>query len=482
MTLSLRIFLAWFLLVGLGTVLFLDSVVGQLPSSIRQASEEVLADSANLLAELVVPSWHQPNMQQSEFARSVSRYQQRTLNAEIWSRLKIQPDFVVYVTDLDGVVRYHTDGGYIGQDFSRWRDVALTLGGEYGARTTRLVPSDESSSYMFVAAPIRINGDLVGVLSVGQPTASLQPFLSLAHGQLWQRGSIILLVSLLSGAGLAIWLTRSIRRLVDYVERVGEGERVPLPSLGERELNRLALATEAMREEIDGKEYVEDYVHTLTHEMKSPLSAIRGAVGLLQEEDLPAAERERFVSNIDTESARLQRLIDRLLSLAMVEKRRHLQHPELLDMVLLVQQTIDSKQALLIRRNLRIQFVSDERVVIKGEVFLLEQAVSNLLDNAIDFAEPQSEIMVRLFSIGREVTLTITNQGEPIPEYALERIFERFYSLPRPDSGRKSTGLGLSFVSEVAELHGGHVQLSNIDDSAVQAELVMAINGVGLHH
>ena len=151
-------------------------------------------------------------------------------------------------------------------------------------------------------------------------------------------------------------------------------------------------------------------------------------------------------------------------------------------MVLLVQQTIDSKQALLIRRNLRIQFVSDERVVIKGEVFLLEQAVSNLLDNAIDFAEPQSEIMVRLFSIGREVTLTITNQGEPIPEYALERIFERFYSLPRPDSGRKSTGLGLSFVSEVAELHGGHVQLSNIDDSAVQAELVMAINGVGLHH
>ena len=105
MTLSLRIFLAWFLLVGLGTVLFLDSVVTQLPSSIRQASEEVLADTANLLAELVVPAWHHPDMKQSEFAHSVSRYQQRTLNAEIWSRLKVQPDFVVYVTDLNGVVR-----------------------------------------------------------------------------------------------------------------------------------------------------------------------------------------------------------------------------------------------------------------------------------------------------------------------------------------------------------------------------------------
>lgn len=473
MTLSLRIFLAWFLLVGLGTVLFLDSVVTQLPSSIRQASEEVLADSANLLAELVVPSWHQPNLQQSEFARSVSRYQQRTLNAEIWSRLKVQPDFVVYVTDLDGVVRYHTDEEYIGQDFYNWRDVALTLAGEYGARTTRLAPSDASSSYMFVAAPVRINGDLIGVLSVGQPTASLQPFLSLAHGQLWQRGSIILLVSLLLGAGLALWLTRSIRRLVDYVERVGDGERVPPPLLSERELNRLALATEAMREEIDGKEYVEDYVHTLTHEMKSPLSAIRGAAELLQEEDLPVAERERFISNIDTESSRLQRLIDRLLSLATVEKRRHLQHPELLDMVMLVQQVIDTKQVLVVRRNLRIQFVRDERVVLKGEVFLLEQAVSNLLDNAIDFAEPESEIMVRLFTVGREVSLTIINQGEPIPDYALERIFERFYSLPRPGSGRKSTGLGLSFVSEVAELHGGEIDMQNIDGHGVQATLTL---------
>lgn len=473
MTLSLRIFLAWFLLVGLGTVLFLDSVVTQLPSSIRQASEEVLADSANLLAELVVPAWHQPDMQESEFARSVSRYQQRTLNAEIWSRLKVQPDFVVYVTDLDGVVRYHTDEEYIGQDFSNWRDVALTLGGEYGARTTRLAPSDETSSYMFVAAPIRINGDLVGVLSVGQPTASLQPFLSLAHGQLWQRGSIILLVSLLLGAGLALWLTRSIHRLVDYVERVGEGERVPPPLLGERELNRLALATEAMREEIDGKEYVEDYVHTLTHEMKSPLSAIRGAAELLQEADMPAAERERFISNIDTESARLQRLIDRLLSLATVEKRRHLQHPEMLDMVMLVQQAIDTKQVQIARRNLRIQFVRDERVVLKGETFLLEQAVSNLLDNAIDFADPQSEIMVRLFSVGRQVTLTITNRGEPIPDYALERIFERFYSLPRPDGGRKSTGLGLSFVSEVAELHGGEIELQNVDGYGVQSTLIL---------
>jgi len=477
MTLSLRIFLAWFLLVGLGAVLFLDSVVSQLPSSIRQASEEALVDSANLLAELVVPSWQERFLERSEFAESVSRYQQRTLQAEIWSRIKVQPDFIIYVTDLNGIVRYHTDPQYIGDDFYRWRDVALTLNGEYGARTTRMAPSDESSSYMFVAAPVYLHGDLVGVVSVGQPTASLQPFLALAHGQIWQRGGIILFVSLLLGAALSIWLTRSIRRLVHYVERIGAGERVPVPTLGERELNRLALATEAMREEIDGKEYVEDYVHTLTHEMKSPLSAIRGAVELLQEDDLPPQERDRFVRNIDTESARMQRLIDRLLSLATVEKRRHLNHPESLDMVSLVSDAIQSKQVLITRKSLRIQFVRDDQVLMKGEKFLLEQAVSNLLDNAIDFANTESEIMVRLFSVGRQVTLTVTNQGNPIPDYAMARIFERFYSLPRPDSGRKSTGLGLSFVSEVAELHGGEVRLSNIDVAAVQAELVLVGGG-----
>ena len=332
MSLTTRLLLGWFLIAGLATVLFLNSILNQVPSSVRQASEEVMVDSANLLAEIAEQHWQEGFAADSPFATAIDRYLARQLDAQIWSRHKTGTELVIYLTDLNGSVLYHTDPQQIGEDYSQWRDVSLTLRGEYGARTTRIDPEDDTSSLMYIAAPVYQGGQLAGVLTLGKPNASLHPFITLAHGYFWQRGGIILFGALLLGAGMAFWLTRSVRQLVDYVERVRHGERVSPPQLADKELARLAAATEAMRREIDGKAYVEQYVHTLTHEMKSPLSAIRGAAELLQEADVPEPMRARFLANIDSESSRLQRLVDRLLSLAGVEKRQALEQTESLDL------------------------------------------------------------------------------------------------------------------------------------------------------
>ncbi|SDU25740.1 two-component system sensor histidine kinase CreC [Halopseudomonas salegens] len=468
MSLSIRILVAWFVLAGLATVLFLNSILNQLPSSVRQASEEVLVDSSNLLAEVAGLHWDQGFAQGSPFAEAVQRYQQRQLDALIWSHHKTRPELLVYLTDSQGRVLFHTDPALIGEDFSNWRDVALTLRGEYGARTTRTTPEDESSSHMYVAAPIYHNDELRGVVALGQPTSSLQPFITLAHGYFWQRGGLILLGALLLGAALSIWITRSIRRLVEYVERVRNGERVSAPRLGERELDRLARATEAMRAEIDGKAYVEQYVHTLTHEMKSPLSAIRGAAELLQEGDVPALARERFLANIDSESQRLQRLVERLLSLASVEKRQHLEQAESLDLAELAARELESKQPLAEKKQLALQLIRTDDCHLRGEAFLLEQAISNLLDNAIEFSLSGGQVTLRISAHAQQLRLTVSNDGPPVPDYAMDRVFERFYSLPRPDGQRKSTGLGLSFVREVAQLHQGSVELRNRPEGGVE--------------
>ena len=474
MSLGLRVFIAWFLLAGVGTLLFYNSIINQLPSSMRQASEEVLVDSSYLLAELSALHWDSGFAPGSPFSEALTRYRQRPLQALIWSREKNQTELVVYITDHQGKVLYHPEPSLIGEDFSNWRDVALTLRGEYGARTTRIDPEDESTSYMYVAAPIMGSEGLLGVLSIGQPTASLQPFITLANAHFWQRGGLILLTALLLGGGIAYWLTHSIRRLVNYVERVRNGERASLPVMGEPELDRLAQATEAMREEIDGKAYVENYVHTLTHEMKSPLSAIRGAAELLQESDLPEAARQRFTRNIDAESARLQRLIDRLLSLAGVEKRQHLDSIEPLDLRALLNQELQAKQSLISRKHLQIELQVSAQVQLQAERFLLEQALSNLLDNAIDFTPAGGRILISAEPTAeQQIRVSILNEGPAVPDYAIERVFERFYSLPRPDSQRKSTGLGLSLVHEVAQLHRGRVQLCNVPDQGVRVDLVL---------
>lgn len=471
MSLSTRLLLGWFVIAGLATVLFLNSILNQVPSSVRQASEEVMVESANLLAEIAEQHWQQGFAPDSAFATAINRYLARQLDAQIWSRHKTGTELVIYLTDLTGTVLYHTDPSQIGADYSRWRDVSLTLRGEYGARTTRIDPEDDTSSLMYIAAPVYQGDQLAGVLTLAKPNASLHPFITLAHGYFWQRGGVILFGALLLGAGMAFWLNRSVRRLVDYVERVRHGERVSPPQLADKELARLAAATEAMRREIDGKAYVEQYVHTLTHEMKSPLSAIRGAAELLQEGDVPAPMRERFLANIDGESLRLQRLVDRLLSLAGVEKRQALEQTETIDLAEIAAIELEAKRPLAERKNLTLQLDTGSHCALEGDRFLLEQAISNLLDNAIEFSLPGGTIAVQIGASDTALSLRVRNDGPAVPDYALGRVFERFYSLPRPDGQRKSTGLGLSFVREIARLHHGRVSLYNRAEGGVEVEM-----------
>ena len=109
------------------------------------------------------------------------------------------------------------------------------------------------------------------------------------------------------------------------------------------------------------------------------------------------------------------------------------------------------------------------------EPFLMRQAIGNLLDNALDFTGPGGLLVFELERRGERVALSLYNQGEAIPDYALGRVSERFYSLPRPGSGRKSTGLGLNFVEEVMQLHGGALEVANVEDG-VRVRLWLAAN------
>ena len=114
-----------------------------------------------------------------------------------------------------------------------------------------------------------------------------------------------------------------------------------------------------------------------------------------------------------------------------------------------------------------------EELEIEGDLFLLHQALSNLLQNAIDFSPPKGVIDLRAAREGSSVRLELRDRGPGIPEYAKGKLFQRFFSLQRPDTGKKSTGLGLNFVQEVAKLHRGSIRLENLDAGGLCAVLVL---------
>ncbi|WP_210712913.1 two-component system sensor histidine kinase CreC [Pseudomonas sp. MWU349] len=461
MTLGLRIFLVYLLFISLTGYFVLSTVMKEIRPGVRQSTEETLVDTANLLAEILRDDFKAGTLSENRWPQLLRAYGERQPAATIWGLPKNQVNHRIYVTDAKGIVVLDSSGLAVGQDYSRWNDVYLTLRGQYGARSSRSLADDPNSSVMHVGAPIRDNGQIIGVVTVAKPNSSLQPYVDRTERRLLWYGAGLIAMGLLFGALLSWWLSAALRRMTAYALAVSEGRRAELPHYRGGEMEQLATAVEHMRTQLEGKAYVERYVHTLTHELKSPLAAIRGAAELLQGE-MPLEQRQRFVGNIDSESARMQQLIERLLNLAQVEQRQGLEERVNVPLAPLCKELLNSQHGRIEGKQLRVELRVPADLAWSGEPFLLRQALGNLLTNALDFSPVGGLLRCSAQPVEEGVELVLFNQGEPIPDYALPRLCERFYSLPRPDSGRKSTGLGLNFVEEVVQLHGGRMRIDNV--------------------
>jgi two-component system, OmpR family, sensor histidine kinase CreC len=441
------------------------------------ASEEMMVDTANLLAEIAAEDIRGGSFDTSRLRRVFDAAHSRRFEALIFDHLKKSVGINAYLTDSRGKVVFDSDGGRReGQDLSGMIDVGRTLSGKYGARSTRLDPDDSSTSVMYVAAPVGDSGDPAGVLTVYKPKRDLIQ-------EIRKRRRIIYTACGLIGGGILfliaavfLWLFHPIGKITEYAHAIERGERPPKPEIGiGREVNTLARALDSMRDALEDRKYVERYIQTLTHEMKSPLAAIRGAAELLDEE-MPLDTRRRFLGNIRAETARSERLINRLLELAAIESRKRLESAEDSDFRDIVSRAIDQAKPLadLAAVDLSVD-TGDTPAIIRADAFILRAAVTNLLENAIDFSPRGGVVEIRLATSGNQLRLTVRDHGEGIPEYAREKVFERFYSLRHHSAGRKGTGLGLTLVRETVELHGGSITLHPTEGGGTVATLELPV-------
>jgi two-component system, OmpR family, sensor histidine kinase CreC len=459
-SLTLQLFVIGAVLVTACGWLALNLVLREVKPAVRQSTEETLVDTANLLAEIVAPAMRAGTLGQGDLARVLAAYGQRHPGANIWGIRKDEVTHRIYITDARGIVLLDSGGRDVGRDYSRWNDVYLTLRGKYGARTTEEVPGDADSTVMYVAAPVRDADRILGVVTVAKPNRGVQPFIERAQRHLILLASLFIAAGLVIGAVLSGWLSHAIRRLTAYADAVAAGGRPSVPDLPGVELRRLADALDTMRARLEGKAYVERYVQTLTHELKSPLAALRGAAELLRGE-LAQEQRARLLDHVQAETERLQAMSDRLLHLAQVEQRRALEERTAIALRPLVDELLQEFAPRLTRGRIAASNDVEAAGTARGERFLVRQAIANLLDNAVEFTPAGGRITLGSSTAPGRIALQVCNDGEAIPDYALARVTERFYSLPRPGTGRKSTGLGLNFVQEVAQLHGGSFVIGN---------------------
>ncbi|MEP6908451.1 MAG: two-component system sensor histidine kinase CreC [Pseudoxanthomonas sp.] len=476
MRLGLRLFLGFFLIVGLSAFFVMRVFVNEVKPGVRQAMESTLVDAANVLAVMAADDMKAGRIATGDFVRALGQAQRRDLRATVWQFPKRRIDYRITITDLHGIVVYDSEGQDLGRDNSRWNDVYLTLRGEYGARSSPAHPGDTARTVMHVGAPIRDGDQLIGVLSLAQPNSSIDPFIEASQCSIIRQGAWLIGLSTLIGVLITWWLMRGINRLNGYAQAVSAGKRAPPLPARRDEIGDLGRALETMHHKLEGKAYVEHYVQALTHEMKSPLAAIRGAAELLQE-PLPEADRQRFTQHIRTQEQRLTETIDKLLALAEVEQHGWLQTQEPVGIAALLAQSAENFTARLAASGLGLATeLHDRQASVQGDAYLLRQAVSNLLDNAIAFSPAGAHIVLSSAVRDGVLQIRVSDQGPGVPDYAQERVFERFYSLARPSTGLRSSGLGLPFVREVARLHGGSAELRNLATGGAVATLSLPLS------
>ena len=478
-----RIFVGILLAYALGVAVLLWRLLADIDPRYRESAEESLVETAHLMASVIEargPDARTLAALSREALQPVFRtLYARKLEANIFGFVKTRVELRATVVDAEGRVVFDSLSRHEGEDHSRWRDTRLALAGEYGARTSPDVDGDPATSVMYVAAPIHSAGRIVGAVSLGKPVQSFGQFVEKARRKTLLVGATSVVAVLLLVVILSVWLVRPFGLVGDYVRYVRAQRSFSLPRLSRRALATIASAYGEMRDALAGRSHAADYVQTLTHELKSPLSAIRGAAELLRE-PMPEADRQRFLGHIARETGRIQELVDRMMELATLESRRQLDKTDIVALRPLLEDLAASARNAGAPRRVAVQLVAPEDASVEGDALLLRRAVSNLLDNALDFS-PEGAVVTLALRLGpRRVEVSVADGGPGIPDYADDKVFEKFYSLARPHSRKKSTGLGLSFVKEIAELHRGRATLQNgVGGGAVATLSLPRVRGDG---
>ena len=461
-----RIMMSFLVIGGLAFVYLLTFVDRTIKPVYLEPIEDSLVELSSLVSSQVSLASAAGRLETGPLEELLDHVADRPLRARIYNRFKTAVDLHLYVTDSEGRVVFDSQGKALGQNYSAWNDVSRTLRGEYGARASWEERPGGRVLVLYAASPVMWQNKILGVVSVGKPTPVVYSFFQKVRRQAFLGVSLAAVLGIIWSVLITNWVTKPIRSLTEYAVAVRDGRRGTLPKLGRSDIGVLGRAFEEMRDALEGKKYVEDYVQSLTHELKSPLSAIRGAAELLEEPMAPQ-RRAAFLANIQNESLRIQNVVDRLLELSAIESRKSLRNPEELDLVGLARDVAAGVSVQLERKKIQLEWCGHGSFPVRGERFLLRLALSNLMQNAIAFT-PVGGTISLAWESGQ---FSVIDDGPGVPPYARDRVFERFYSLQHPESGKKSSGLGLSIVKQVAELHGARAFLENRQGGGAAAGL-----------
>ena len=451
-----------------------------------ESAKSVMVEVSSLMSRVASQNNKDGEIDLETFESLIVNYlrsQKNTIDTNNNQKLE---NLAIYVTDNDGLLVLDSRGLILGKDMRAHNEVDSALSGDHditrvveeqvpGPKKTRgaVVEYLYKSRYLNASNPIYgNNGEILGAVVVVAPLMDL-----LDQNYLLQFIFYIFLISLIFGALGSYRISRNIRRIEKYTTSLFSGEDVDMPDLN-NQFNKLAKTIENARAEVELKDDVEQYIDTLAHELRTPITGIQlTAENLLT--PMSDEQRKRFIENILDSNKHMDLLVNRLLDLSRIERRETLKAIESVNILQIVNNVLNapSRSKNILDKNLNIVLEISKKSLLMAEKILLEQAIGNIINNALDFSPKLGTITIKVSETNTAISIIVLDDGPGIPPHVLSKLFTRFFSVSRTDTGVRGNGLGLRFVRKIMQLHGGEVTLQNrFIQQGAEAKLRFPIN------
>ncbi|HSM41094.1 MAG TPA: HAMP domain-containing sensor histidine kinase [Afifellaceae bacterium] len=373
------------------------------------------------------------------------------------------------VLDFNGIVV--AGGGEIGKSFMHVTEVQRALNGRYASVVRerfldQIAPPVASISRgtgirVFIVLPVVSEDRILGFVYLSRTPKSILKHMHAEREKVIFAGLTIVGLSILLAFLTSSRIVRPINQLIERTHRLAAGDKSamePLERPGTREMTQLSQSFTRMASALQERsDYIRDFAAHVSHEFKTPLASIGGAVELLRDHgaEMSDTERDRFLDNIAQDTERLRRLVTRLLELARVDNLEPTS--DTLD----VAATLNGIRSGFSTPAFGIEVDAPRPLMAAISRDGLEMIVSNLADNSRQHGARRMRISA---SNGDGIVeLRIADDGEGISPANRRRIFTPFFTTRREDGG---TGLGLGIVSSILDAHGGSIELGDGTEGA----------------
>lgn len=327
-----------------------------------------------------------------------------------------------------------------------------------------LRPLNTSATWVgYCTAALTTRQGVVGVLLFSSPVQSMMEGLYQLQDQMILYFLIVAAVVLVIAMVFARLITRPIATLTRSIQRMGKGDfstRVAVKGSGE--LKRLAETFNTMSEKLEALDKSRNqFVSNASHELKTPLATMKILLeSLIYQPDMEQDLRTEFMTDINKEIDRLSLIISDLLTLVQMDTKNMKLNRQNIRLSDLIQENVHRLSLVAQKRQQSIQLSLEDAGEMYADGPKLQQVIYNLMDNAVKYTQPGGHIKVTLSKSGRDVMVTVADDGPGIPKADQAHIFDRFYRVDKARSRETGgTGLGLSIVRQIVMLHGGSVSV-----------------------